>query len=149
MAKPYILPNRKAFADHITRIFLKYRDKGTDDEDKDIDLCTKRGNARELLPHQKIVREYLSAETPYRGLLVYHGLGSGKTCSSATSTGNRIAKDGLRKARGSARTWGVKPGTRPTIQSTTRTTPTRLPSRRCGTWCRPWASRAGASWSRR
>ena len=82
MAKPYILPNRKAFADHITRIFLKYRDKGTDDDDKDIDLCTKRGNARELLPHQKIVREYLSAETPYRGLLVYHGLGSGKTCSS-------------------------------------------------------------------
>ena len=82
MARPYVLPNRKAFADHITRIFLKYRGRDVDDDDKDVDLCTKRGNARELLPHQKIVREYLSAETPYRGLLVYHGLGSGKTCSS-------------------------------------------------------------------
>lgn len=79
---PYVLPNRKAFADAITRTFLKYR-KPTDEEDKDVDLCLARGtNARELLPHQKIVRDYLMAETPYRGVLVYHGLGSGKTCSS-------------------------------------------------------------------
>ena len=79
---PYVLPNRKAFADAITRIFLKYP-RQPDQEDKEIDLCLARGtNARELLPHQKIVRDYLLAETPYRGLLVYHGLGSGKTCSS-------------------------------------------------------------------
>lgn len=32
--------------------------------------------------HQKIVRDYLNLYTPYRGLLLYHGLGSGKTCSS-------------------------------------------------------------------
>ena len=35
-----------------------------------------------LLTHQKLVREYLNILTPYRGLLLYHGLGSGKTCSS-------------------------------------------------------------------
>ena len=35
-----------------------------------------------LLTHQKIVRDYLNLYTPYRGLLLYHGLGSGKTCSS-------------------------------------------------------------------
>ena len=80
---PYVLPNRKAFADAITRIFLKYPRQPSDQEDKDIDVCLARGtNARELLPHQKIVRDYLLAETPYRGLLVYHGLGSGKTCTS-------------------------------------------------------------------
>jgi hypothetical protein len=28
------------------------------------------------------VRDYLNLYTPYRGLLLYHGLGSGKTCSS-------------------------------------------------------------------
>ncbi len=83
MAKPYVLPNRKTFADSITRIFLKYRATPTDEDDKDADLCLARGsNARELLPHQKIIRDYLLMETPYRGLLVYHGLGSGKTCSS-------------------------------------------------------------------
>ena len=34
------------------------------------------------MPHQKIVRDYINLYTPYRGLLLYHGLGSGKTCSS-------------------------------------------------------------------
>jgi hypothetical protein len=80
----YVLPNRKAFADSITRTLLKYRSLATDAEDKDVDLCSGIGgtSARELLPHQKVVRDYLMLETPYRGLLLYHGLGSGKTCSS-------------------------------------------------------------------
>lgn len=83
MSTPYVLPNRKAFSDSITRTLLKYRKMPTDDEDKDVDLCMARGtSARELLPHQKVVRDYLLMETPYRGLLLYHGLGSGKTCSS-------------------------------------------------------------------
>ena len=83
MARPYILPNRKAFADAVARLFLKYPLPAQSQEDKDVDLCLKRDSGtRELLPHQKIVRDYLSVETPYRGLLLYHGLGSGKTCSS-------------------------------------------------------------------
>jgi hypothetical protein len=32
--------------------------------------------------HQLFVRDYLQTESPYRGLLLYHGLGSGKTCTS-------------------------------------------------------------------
>jgi hypothetical protein len=83
MARPYVLPNRKAFADAVARIFLKYPMPAQTQDDKDVDLCLKRDSgSRELLPHQKIVRDYLSVETPYRGLLLYHGLGSGKTCSS-------------------------------------------------------------------
>ena len=35
-----------------------------------------------LLTHQKIVRDYINLKTPYRGLLLYHGLGAGKTCGS-------------------------------------------------------------------
>ncbi len=38
----------------------------------------------ELSPHQIFVRNFLSVETPYKGLLLYHGLGSGKTCSAIT-----------------------------------------------------------------
>jgi len=81
----FVLPNRKAFADYITRIFLKYRKEDRDpldDEDKDVDLCTKQSNSRELFPYQKLIRDYLLIETPYRGILLYHGLGSGKTCTS-------------------------------------------------------------------
>ena len=36
----------------------------------------------ELMPHQLFVRNFLSFQTPYNSLLLYHGLGSGKTCSA-------------------------------------------------------------------
>jgi hypothetical protein len=36
----------------------------------------------ELLPHQLFVKNFLSMQTPYTSLLLYHGLGSGKTCTS-------------------------------------------------------------------
>jgi len=36
----------------------------------------------ELLPHQMFVKNFMSYQTPYNGLLLYHGLGSGKTCSA-------------------------------------------------------------------
>ena len=36
----------------------------------------------ELAPHQAFVRNFLSFQTPYNSLLLYHGLGSGKTCSA-------------------------------------------------------------------
>jgi hypothetical protein len=85
----FVLPNRRAFSDFVTRIFLKYRKLDIDPLDtaeSEEDLCKNRGdmskNSRELFEYQKIVREYLLMETPYRGLLLYHGLGSGKTCSS-------------------------------------------------------------------
>jgi len=40
------------------------------------------GAAFELAPHQLFVRNFLSAMTPYNSLLLYHGLGTGKTCSA-------------------------------------------------------------------
>ena len=88
MAQPYVLPNRKAFADSMVRIFRKYRDKVVDPLDlaDEEEICRRQGDisksTTELLDHQKIIRDYLLMETPYRGLLLYHGLGSGKTCSS-------------------------------------------------------------------
>ena len=36
----------------------------------------------DLLPHQLFVRNFLSFQTPYNSLLLYHGLGTGKTCSA-------------------------------------------------------------------
>ena len=69
----YTLPNRKAFSDSITRIFLKYRQRNAEGTDE---------APEKLYPYQRLVRDYLLIETPYRGLLLYHGLGSGKTCSS-------------------------------------------------------------------
>ena len=45
------------------------------------DLC----NAEfELNPHQLFVKNFLSFHTPYNSLLLYHGLGTGKTCTAIT-----------------------------------------------------------------
>lgn len=35
-----------------------------------------------LKPHQLFVKNFLSSHTPYNSLLLYHGLGTGKTCSA-------------------------------------------------------------------
>jgi hypothetical protein len=36
----------------------------------------------EISPHQTFVKNFLSFHTPYNSLLLYHGLGTGKTCSA-------------------------------------------------------------------
>jgi hypothetical protein len=36
----------------------------------------------DLVPHQIFVKNFLSFQTPYNSLLLYHGLGTGKTCSA-------------------------------------------------------------------
>ena len=36
----------------------------------------------QLAPHQSFVKNFMSYHTPYNSLLLYHGLGSGKTCSA-------------------------------------------------------------------
>ena len=51
----------------------------------DEDSCDAKQNGDqnyEPLIHQMIVKQYLNSFSPYRGLLLFHGLGSGKTCSS-------------------------------------------------------------------
>jgi len=36
----------------------------------------------EIAQHQKFVKNFISFQTPYNSLLLFHGLGSGKTCSA-------------------------------------------------------------------
>ncbi len=43
--------------------------------------------------HQVLVSKYLNPNTPYRGILAYHGLGSGKTLLSALTISNFIKSD--------------------------------------------------------
>ncbi len=79
----YYMNNRETFINFINGIFDGYREDMLD-ESKNIsceDIGKDNGEIG-LLTHQKIVRDYINLNTPYRGLLLYHGLGSGKTCSS-------------------------------------------------------------------
>ena len=49
-------------------------------EKKVNELCQNR--IFELSPHQLFVKNFLSTQTPYNSILLFHGLGTGKTCSS-------------------------------------------------------------------
>ena len=80
-ASPYYLSNREIFVNFMTSLFAKYRkEMGAVESDA---TCARSDDADfEPMGHQKLVRDYLATYTPYRGLLLYHGLGAGKTCSS-------------------------------------------------------------------
>lgn len=82
VAPPYYMNNRKLFIQKLNKI-LQPREQELLDADENVS-CDSRGVSDEfsLLSHQRIVRDYLNLYTPYRGLLLYHGLGSGKTCTS-------------------------------------------------------------------
>lgn len=82
-APAYYMANRKLYLQNISKLFSKFSKELLDD--KTPVSCDNRGASAkdfDLLIHQRIVREYLNVYTPYRGLLLYHGLGSGKTCTS-------------------------------------------------------------------
>jgi superfamily II DNA or RNA helicase len=43
---------------------------------------TLKADSITLFPHQKLIKDYIQFDSPYRGLLLYHGLGVGKSCSA-------------------------------------------------------------------
>ena len=45
------------------------------------ELCEKQANFK-LLPQQEFLKNYISVDTPYNGILIVHGTGVGKTCSA-------------------------------------------------------------------
>ena len=87
-APNYYLYNREMFISFINSLFEPYKQQLLKEEKEmesgktSISCSASESNNFSLLIHQKIVRDYINIYTPYRGLLLYHGLGSGKTCSS-------------------------------------------------------------------
>lgn len=83
-ASPYYMYNRKIFTQKLSKILDPYRKEleKSDDAISCDTLRNSKSNSFKLLTHQKIVTDYLNLYTPYRGLLLYYSLGSGKTCTS-------------------------------------------------------------------
>ena len=76
----YYMNNRKISIDKLNKLFQPYKEEILNNTSTM--SCNSKNVDFGLLTHQKVVRDYLNLYTPYRGLLLYHGLGSGKTCSS-------------------------------------------------------------------
>ena len=80
-ASSYYMNNREIFVNFMSSLFGPYKQELL--ESAKSASCDRDEDAAFVpMAHQKIVRDYINLYTPYRGILLYHGLGSGKTCSS-------------------------------------------------------------------
>ena len=83
----YFMNNRAKFVNFINTIFHPYREEFLSEMKNSTITCDTIGSSSgnfELLTHQKLVRDYMNLYTPYRGLLLYFSLGSGKCHSLDT-----------------------------------------------------------------
>ncbi len=84
----YVPTTRRGFSEFIETAFRAFALPPPADE-PDFEECAKSaaGAAKaEIYLYQQFIREYMRQESPYRGILVYHGLGSGKTCSAIATS---------------------------------------------------------------
>ena len=73
--KNWELTNRKTFYNWLYKNYEKY------------DSSTYKPKANDkYFRIQKLVRDFIQDTSPYRGLLLYHGLGAGKTCGAIAIT---------------------------------------------------------------
>jgi len=81
----FVPTNRKAFKNFIIQTYKRYALPKLPDI-PDPDACSKAMTSSKsevkTFAYQSFVRDYIQRPSPYRGILVYHGLGSGKTCTS-------------------------------------------------------------------
>ena len=82
-APSYYMNNREIFINFLNSMFRPYADKLKKQTLDDVS-CDRQSKSTKfsLMIHQQIVRDYINIYSPYRGLLLYHGLGAGKTCAS-------------------------------------------------------------------
>jgi hypothetical protein len=90
----YMMNDREQFVEFIQQFMeTTHGEEIKQDSELTCDNIFSRGEDFSLLTHQKIVKDYMNLYTPYRGLLLYHGLGSGKTCTSiAIAEGMKSSK---------------------------------------------------------
>jgi hypothetical protein len=77
--------SRRAFADFMFQTFrnyyLKERPKEFDPKACEAIKSAAKGEQK-AFKYQQLVRDYMQRASPFRGILVNHGLGSGKSCTS-------------------------------------------------------------------
>ena len=79
----YYMHNRAKYHLELKKLFKKHEEARRNGD--------KYSDNSELLVHQRVVFDYLNLYTPYRGILIYHGLGSGKTFTSVAIAERELA----------------------------------------------------------
>lgn len=81
----WVLPNRVKFNQWLDSTFKyapKKEPKQNCNECNDGSCPMVKVESINLFPHQKFIKDYIQFASPYRGMLLYHGLGVGKSCTS-------------------------------------------------------------------
>ena len=88
----WVLPNRIGYNKKIYDTFNPSKYVIDDaDGDGDGDAAAKKYGMK-LLRQQKIVKDYMQYDSPYRGILLYHELGSGKSIASIAASEGYVFK---------------------------------------------------------
>lgn len=84
----WVLPNRAKFPSWLTTTFKYPPTKANIDEIAkrcpDNEPCHFEIKHVNLFPYQKIIKDYIQFDSPYRGLLLFHNVGSGKCLGLGT-----------------------------------------------------------------
>ena len=75
--------NRFGFASATTQAYENYTlpPPAAPNPERCADIASSTKEVKRFM-YQRFVRDYMQSRSPYRGMLVYHGLGSGKTCTA-------------------------------------------------------------------
>jgi len=94
--KNWILPNRVAYNKYIYNTFnpSKYPLKQVKKQACACsnDVCDIPSSAVSLFPQQRMIRDMIQVDSPYRGILLYHELGSGKSAASIAAAEGYVGR---------------------------------------------------------
>lgn len=92
--KNWILPNRIGYNKYIYDTFnpSKYPMKQQNKQSCECNNDTCEIPSVSLFPQQRIVRDIIQADSPYRGILLYHELGSGKSAASIAAAEGYVGR---------------------------------------------------------
>lgn len=77
--RSWVMPNRAKFGRWLDKTF-QYNGVAAPTKKQACDVDQEE--TLSLFPHQRFIKDYMQFDSPYRGLLLYHGLGVGKTLAS-------------------------------------------------------------------
>lgn len=79
---PILTQNGKLFPSWVIKNFKKYKIPKDEDVDKGLDLCHIKNEKLNLRNYQLFLSKFMDFNSPYNSILLYHGMGSGKTATA-------------------------------------------------------------------
>ena len=93
----WMLPNRIGYGEKIFKNFPpeNYQQKKVMECDCKDGVCDIADKSISLYPQQRLIKDYIQIDSPFRGAFLYHGLGSGKSGASIAAAEGYINKKNM------------------------------------------------------